>query len=313
MDGRGREHGTLSVLRRRGDGSPFAAVVPLAVRRSARQATRHARAMLEGRVNAPRRAGTMLTATVLGATLAYGSALSEDTAGWIDVSAAAMGLGISDLRIEGARETDPAAIAEALGVGRTLSLAAIGSAEGRAAVAALPWVTDARVVKSYPGTLVVDVVEREAVALWRVGGRTLLLDAAGAPIVDADGRSLPLLVGEGADGAVADGLEIFAAVPEVTPSIKALVRVASRRWDLVTHRNVVVQLPAEGTEDALRRLATLQFSQGVLDKEVAVIDLRLTDRVAFRLSPDAAALRTERVEDAVKARKDSRKSREVQL
>ena len=317
MDGGGREHGTLSAMRRDGAARDlpgrFLRLVPKPVRRAGRHAVRGSIAMFEGRVAAPKRAVPLLVLGVLGPTLLYGAALSGRGSDWIDASAASLGLAIADVRIEGAVETAAPAIATAMGVGSVRSLPAIATGAGRDAVISLPWIEDAQVVKRYPGTLAVTVSERQAVALWRVGSRTLLIDAEGAPIVDADGRALPLLVGEGADAAVADGLAIFAAVPEVTPSIKALVRVAARRWDLVTHRNVVVMLPAEAPERALARLARLHREQAVLEKDLAAIDLRVPDRVALRLSPEAAERRAEAVAQAEKDRKDARKQREVAL
>ena len=167
--------------------------------------------------------------------------------------------------------------------------------------------------KQYPGTLRVELTEREAVARWMLGERVFLVDANGELIVEADGRPLPLLVGEGADAHVMDALALRSAVPAVTDAIKAMVRVGARRWDVVTHTNVVVLLPAEAPEAALDRLATVHADQGLLDKDVAAIDLRMADRLTVRLTPDAAERREAALADAAKARKKSRKARQVQL
>ena len=269
---------------------------------------------VDGRVRAPRHAGVALGALLVGSSVAYGAALGGQAAAWSDAAAASLGYGVVDLALEGAVETGEAAIAAAVGLdGTRRSLPAIDVASAREALVALPWVASATVAKEYPGTLRVALTEREAVARWLLGSRTFLVDAKGGLIVEADGRALPLLVGEGADAHVADALALRLAVPEVTDAIKAMVRVGARRWDIVTHTNVIVMLPAETPEAALRRLADIQASQRLLDKEVAAIDLRLADRMTVRLTPEAAARRVEALADAAKARETDRKARQVQL
>lgn len=310
MDGRGRKHGTLAMR----DALPrVAGIVPLAVRRTVRERVRHGKAMLDGRVAAPKRAATVLTLGVLGSFGAYGAVVSGQIGAWTDEGLAGAGLAIRDIRVEGAVETSSEDIMRAVGVPDTVSVAGVSSKMARERLVALPWVADAALAKEYPNTLVVTLTERTAAARWRVGPRTLLVDDAGRPIAESDGRSLPLLVGEGADGAVDNGLALLAAAPEMARQFKALVRIGSRRWDAVTHRNVTVQLPADGALDALDRLAMLQATEQLLDKDLVSIDLRVPDRVALRLTTEAAEARAERVAAAAKERNTTRKDREVAL
>ena len=305
MDGRGRW--TESLVRdavRRGMRTLEA---------SGRSARRFAVRWCDGRVAIPRGAGTGLAITLLAATGAYGAVTGGKVAPWSDGVAASAGFGIVDLRLSGAVETGEATIAEAVGLSRASSLLGIDVAKARGALADLPWIRSASVSKQFPGTLVVSVEEREAVARWMLGERTLLVDSDGAPIVDADGRVLPLVVGLGADAALGEALALRVAVPAVTPAIKALVRVGERRWDVVTHRNVVVMLPEADPSAALLRLARVHEKQQILDKDVVAIDLRIADRLIVRLTDEAAARRADAVETMEKARRDQRKTREVSL
>ena len=50
---------------------------------------------------------------------------------------------------------------------------------------------------------------------------------------------------------------------------------------------MAVQLPAEGVEDALQRLASVEAAEGLFDRDIVAIDMRLHDRIAIRLSPTA--------------------------
>lgn len=279
-----------------------------------RLAARHSARWVAGRVAPRRGTGAALVVALLGSTVAYGASLGGQAGTWGDAAAAGLGYGVVDLRLDGAVETREREVGAAVGLGGgRRSLVSIDVDAARAALVALPWIVSATVAKEYPGTLDVAVVEREAVARWMLGARTFLVDAGGAMIVESDGRPLPLIVGEGADAHVADALALRVAVPEVTGAIKAMVRVGARRWDVVTHRNVTVMLPAEAPEAALDRLAALHEAQGLLDKDVAAIDLRVPDRLVVRLTPEAAARRAAALTEAGKARKIDRKARQVSL
>ena len=318
MDGRGRGTGTLNAARPRAAAlrhaiETTAGFVPLPLRRATRQRTRQAIALFQGRARAPRHATSWLVVSVLGGAVAYGAGVSERYGPITDAMAATAGLAIADVRIEGALETTTEEIAEAAGIGRVRSLAVLDAEQARAAIVALPWVRTARVVKEYPGTLVVTVAERDAAAQWRVGASTLLLDDEGMPIVPSDGRALPLLVGEGADAAMDDGLALLKRAGGIASEFKALVRVGNRRWDAVTHRNIAVQLPSVEPVAALGKLTALHADQAVLDKELVSIDLRVPGRVALRLTAEAAELRAARVETAAKERRKARKLREAEL
>ena len=305
MDGRGRRAESLARdAARRG-----ARLCGAAGRAGQRLALR----WWEGRVAIPPRMGLGLATGLLAVTGAYGAATGRHIGPWSDTAAAAAGFGIVDLRLSGAIETSEADIAGAIGLGDARSLVGIDAATARDALTALPWVRGATVGKELPGTLVVEVEEREAIARWMLGERTFLVDADGTPIIEADGRALPLVVGKGADAHLGEALALRVAVPAVTPAIKALVRVGERRWDVVTHRNVVVMLPERRPEGALARLATLHAEQELLDKDVVAIDLRMADRMVVRLTPDAAERRAERVEADGTDRRKSRKDREVSL
>ena len=313
MDGGGRKHRSLGVGWSPAMLDSIRLPVPGAVRKPFRIATRHWRALLDGRLNAPKHATSAMNVSVLGASLAVAALCSGQIGAWADEALASAGLAVTDVRLDGVRETSDAAISDGIGTNTTRSLPAINVAASRAALLSLPWVESVEIEKVYPGTLSVRVREREAVALWRVGSRTLMLDPDGQPIVVADGRNLPLLVGEGADGAMRDGLELFNAVPNVTRHIKALVRVGDRRWNVVTHRNVVVMLPEQRPDEALERLVTLHATNSLLDQDLASIDLRVADRVALRLPEAGAEARRTRAEAAAKERSRTRKDREVSL
>jgi cell division protein FtsQ len=74
--------------------------------------------------------------------------------------------------------------------------------------------------------------------------------------------------------------------------------VLSRR----TH-SIDVRLPEAGMEAALMQLVALDRDKKLLTRDITIVDLRLPDRVAVRLSDAAAAARDEMLKAKAKAKK----------
>lgn len=143
------------------------------------------------------------------------------------------------------------------------------------------------------GILRVAVVERIAAVLFRNSDKVLMmLDKGGVPIGPAGPRSdypdLPVILGGGASDRVGEVLDLLAAAPEIVPRLRAFVRVGNRRWNVVLDRDMLLMLPESGSVDALSRIMALHYGEELLDRDLAVIDMRLPDRPALRMMPEAA-------------------------
>ncbi len=94
-------------------------------------------------------------------------------------------LSISSVEITGADVTDPAAAVQALGmgIGRPTIDVNAGAIEGR--IEADPWVAEASVSVVWPGTLVVDVIERRPLAVAMGGDGWVLMSVDGAVLEEA--------------------------------------------------------------------------------------------------------------------------------
>jgi cell division protein FtsQ len=64
--------------------------------------------------------------------------------------------------------------------------------------------------------------------------------------------------------------------------------VGERRWDVVLDRDMVIKLPQEDAVDALSRVMALHYGEELLDRGVLVVDMRVPDRPALQMSPEAA-------------------------
>ena len=161
----------------------------------------------------------------------------------------------------------------------------------RSEIAAMPPVAQAEIRVAPGGTLSVRVEERQAAVLWRGPGGLRALDAEGRVIGTPQDRAaradLPLVAGLGAEIAVPEALALRDAAGPLAPKLRGFVRVGERRWDVVIDGGPRILLPAEGAVAALEWAAALEATQDLSGRDVRRLDLRVPDRPALRLGPDA--------------------------
>lgn len=258
--------------------------------RPLRRIVRFAVSLAVGRVAIPRHAGTVAAVSFLAATGFYGMSLGGHTQDFAQSTTTAAGFAIDDVKVSGARETSEIDILEQLGLDGTTSLVALDIEEARQRLAKLPWVEQVSVRKVYPGTIEVTLKERTAFAIWQHGNDLSLIERNGsviAPLRDNKFSALPLFVGRDAEAAAADFEKQFDNWPEIKARVRAYVRVAGRRWDLRLDNGVIVMLPEMNVPRAMEQLFRLQAEQGVLERDIAAVDLRLEDRTTIRLTEGA--------------------------
>ena len=149
------------------------------------------------------------------------------------------------------------------------------------------------VVRVRPGgTLAIEVEQRQPVAIWRHIDGLRLLDAEGVMTgmiaARGDRPELPILAGDGAREATAEAMALLAAASPLAPRLRGLVRMGERRWDLVLDREQRILLPEEAPVAALERLIALDEAQPMLERDVAVVDLRNAQRITVRAGPMSA-------------------------
>ncbi|MBM3581210.1 MAG: FtsQ-type POTRA domain-containing protein, partial [Alphaproteobacteria bacterium] len=172
-----------------------------------------------------------------------------------------------------------------LAVARGSPLFAFDADAARRRLEELPWVRRASVSRMWPATIVVRIEEREPLALWQHQGRFALIDRDGQVIL-RNGlerfNHLPVVVGEDAPLHARAILATLATEPDLMKRVTAAVRVGGRRWNVRMDGVVDVQLPEDDPAAAWRRLAEYERGQGVLGRDVRVLDLRLPDRLIVR-------------------------------
>lgn len=141
------------------------------------------------------------------------------------------------------------------------------------------------------GILEVAVTPRTPVAIWRSDDGLKLIDANGAFVGPLETRAarldLPLIAGDGAKESIAEALALYAVAGPIASRVRGVVRMGERRWDVVLDRDQRILLPEEGAVQAFQRVIVMAQSQGLLERDVAAVDVRNEARATVRLNENA--------------------------
>ena len=245
--------------------------------------------------------GVLIVLAVVAALFAGGTvgrtvhAVNDATASTIEDA----GFGISQVHIVGNARTPGEQVAAALGFQPGQSIFDADIQTARLKLKKLDWVAEADVRRRYPDDIYVRIVEKLPFALWQAGDGKLWVVERDGGLITTDGieqfHGLPLLAGAGGASA-ADIVDAVAAHRAVSARIRAYRRMSERRWDLILDDGVVVQLPETGWQRELDTLEQLIIDKGILERDVAVIDLRSPER--YFLTLKSGEKKTEKRGDA---------------
>lgn len=248
-------------------------------------------------------AGTILLAALFLGVGIYGAIRGGELDAFIvrngpipELLARVVGLGITTVEVRGASRLSSAEVVAAAGIDGRGSLLFADVEALRERLKANPMIAEASVRKLYPHALAISITERQPFALWQRNGEVYLVAADGTPIDQLrDERyvDLPLVVGEGAN----EKVKAFAALIDAQPSLKPLLKagnwVGQRHWELQLKNGLMVELPETDPAAALGLFASLMRDYKLTEKALILVDLRLPDRIVFRLTEEAAAQRSD--------------------
>ena len=200
------------------------------------------------------------------------------------------GLKVDNILVEGRQYTDADALMAILNVGKGDPLFALNPEAAQEMIEKLAWVKKARVERRLPDTVYVYLEERVPMALWQQDKKLTLIDTSGVSVTDHKldrFKDLILLVGDNAPSEAPEFFKLLEAELELWQRIEAVKLVSERRWDIKLKNGVLVKLPEDELTVALRRLALLQEEEGLMDKDVEIIDVREPTRITVRTKPGA--------------------------
>ncbi len=200
-------------------------------------------------------------------------------------ASADLGLAVANVEVEGRQRASREVILSALEVERGMPILSFDPAEAKRRLERVPWVRSASVERRLPDTIRIRIAEREPLALWQRQGKLVLIDRDGVVVtseqIDRFGN-LIVLVGPDAPKAGAALLDMLAGEADLASRVAAAVRVGGRRWNLRLDSGIDIALPEEDAGNAWHRLAELERSEGILERDIQMVDLRLPDRLVVR-------------------------------
>ncbi len=234
--------------------------------------------------------GLMLTSAVVFA--GWHSGTFTQAGDWlrgksIGVTAAA-GFRVENILVIGRQRTPQEEILSRLDIRQGMPLFAVNVGAAQETLADITWVDRVVVSRRLPDTVIVDLQERVPAALWQYQKKISVVDDKGHVLALArteEYQELPLVVGAGAAEQVRHLKGLLAAEPFLAAAVVSAVRVGQRRWDLHLRNGVIVRLPEQDTELALRRFVKTAQEQDLLGKAVATVDLRVSGQMIVDILP----------------------------
>jgi cell division protein FtsQ len=242
----------------------------------------------------------LLSVLFLASAIVYGAIIGGQTgrlltaaATGVERLAVAVGFGVKRVTVEGQRYATDSAITTALAAGPDTMMLGFDTDAAKARLESVPWIRHAQVMRLLPSTLQVVIEEREPYAVWQNKGKTFVVDDQGvvlAPALPQAYPALPLVVGHGAGRHAAALYAQLEPYEALRGKMLAALRVGDRRWTLKLRTGAEIMLPDDSIDVALQSLTKLEQERGVLERDLAVIDLRLLDRITVRLRETAAVV-----------------------
>ncbi len=225
-------------------------------------------------------AAAWFIASVSGATALVQAQISQ--------AAANAGFEVRHVRISGVERMNEDRVFERVVSQRSEPMPDVDVIAIREDLLQLPWVKDARVSRQLPGTLAIDIVEREPHAVLQKPDHLVLVDVEGnelEPISRAAIGERLVISGPGAVRHVRALDDLLEAAPAIRPQVRAAEWVGNRRWNLTFKSNQVLALP-QGDDEAATALvsfARLDGQNRLIGGEVTTFDMRAPPRIYMRI------------------------------
>ncbi len=195
---------------------------------------------------------------------------------------AELGFKLQNVEINGRNHTTHQELIDALKLKKNEPILSINLTEKRKKVEELGWVERAFLERILPDTLRLSIIERKPVALLQTQKGHQLIDQNGETIAGAAPETfghLPVVSGEDAAIFAYHLIETLKTEPELYAEIWAIHYISKRRWNVLMKNGVTIKLPEDQPGFAWSRLARFDYKNQIIQRDLAVIDMRMQDQI----------------------------------
>jgi len=144
-------------------------------------------------------------------------------------------------------------------------------------------IKDVSINVNYSGTIKIIIFERKPFAIWWNKKAPWLIDDEGNKILKIKDlevyKDLIIIFGQNFDNKLKKFLDLLRPF-SLYKKVKSLHYIGNRRWDVYTEDNIVIKLPENNVDNAIKKLEKILKSLKYKDK-VDIIDLRLYPEKLF--------------------------------
>lgn len=207
----------------------------------------------------------------------------------IDLSADA-GFKVNQIYVRGRKRADKGALLALINIRRGDPIFQTDPEAAAKSLEKMHWVDQATVTRRLPDEIHINLVERQALALYQHQKKLRLIDRSGNIIPDQEISQfahLPMVIGPSAHEQAPDLFTLLSAQPSVLNQLDNAIWIGGRRWNLHLTNGITIKLPETGAELALARYVKLSDQPQFQSDDIAVVDLRYPDKaVITQREPD---------------------------
>lgn len=199
----------------------------------------------------------------------------------------ACGLILEDVSVQGRVRTSEESLNTIIQQWRAKPMLAFSIQDIRTAIKALTWVKEATIQRVWPFTLHIKLIEFEPLATWHHQGKLLWVDRDGHVICPADASmpQLPVISGQDAPYHIATFLTQVQSYPTLWSHVTAFSHIRKRRWNMMVGHTMLVKLPQDNVDKALKKLDEWLASGKVHPSQIIMLDLRMGDKYVIQPQP----------------------------
>lgn len=223
-------------------------------------------------------------------SVAYYSGITERVKTEVAAAVGRAGFEVKRVEVTGVNRLDELKVYEITLAQKDRSMLLVDIDDVRDDLLANGWIKEARISRRLPDTLVVEITEREPVAVWQHQGKLSLIDKTGYPLEEIQKEEmpgLPVVVGKKANAKFSQLDALLNAAPALRPMVTGATWIGNRRWNLEFESGETLALP-EGQQTASAALLNFARMDGVnrlLGRGIVHFDLRDEERAYLRMPP----------------------------